>query len=205
MSALHRHRFGGQTLTHDHLHDAPHGYFGHPEDNVAEDRAVSLDPDILPGTYERIDTSTPDGLRQWYIHVAGADPTCTMIRRDEVRVGDVVHSSHSGRRRVTSASTRGVNPPGTTYMVLEGSRFPEANPGDSLIPLIERHTGEQTLRNAPIDESVVHLTPRPDPLSEGDREYLQALIDIDNGANVDEYGADTDRINTYLNALEVAK
>lgn len=136
---LHRHAISGQSFIHAHPHPREHGYYGHPEDAV---KGFSVDgyaePNDMTGTYEKIDTDTVEGLRLWFIHVCGADPTCTMIRRDQVQVGDVVHSSHFGRRKVTAAHTRGT-PTGTTTLSFEGIDYtPEAYPADSLIPLVAR-------------------------------------------------------------------
>lgn len=44
----HRHTFGGQTLSHDHPHERPHGYYGHPEDRPP------FAPGADTGTYERV-------------------------------------------------------------------------------------------------------------------------------------------------------
>lgn len=44
--STHRHTFSGQTLVHDHPHDGPHGYFGHPEDPTPHE------PSDTTGTYE---------------------------------------------------------------------------------------------------------------------------------------------------------
>lgn len=62
------------------------------------------------------------------------DRPLPLVRRDSLRPGDVVHSSHSGRRRVAEAYTLGTGV-GTTYLLLEGCSSPEAYPGDSRMPL----------------------------------------------------------------------
>jgi len=53
---MHRHTYSGQTLRHDHEGgDQPHGYFGHPEDNVNS-------PDFGAGTYELASTGSGHGI-----------------------------------------------------------------------------------------------------------------------------------------------
>lgn len=59
-----------------------------------------------------------------------------MTPRAEINEGDIVISSHSGRRKVIKAQTLGTVGPGTVYLSLEGTIGPEAYPGDSLIPKI---------------------------------------------------------------------
>lgn len=69
----------------------------------------------------------------------------TMERRDSLHPGDVVISSHFGRRTVEAVDTRGTVGPGTTYLTLVGCSSPEAYPADSLIPVVSRARRTVTL------------------------------------------------------------
>lgn len=64
-------------------------------------------------------------------------PEATMERRDSLRPGDVVISSHYGRRTVIAADTRGIVGPGTTYLSF-GGHMTEAYPADGEIPVLSR-------------------------------------------------------------------
>jgi hypothetical protein len=62
-----------------------------------------------------------------------------MTRRDNIRPGDVVHSSHYGRRVVTDVHTAGTGPDGGTtqlsFEVGQSGIRQERYPANSLIPV----------------------------------------------------------------------
>jgi hypothetical protein len=74
-----------------------------------------------------------------YLHVRLPEGT-TLQRRDSVRVGDIVWSSHSGTGAVAHAATHGVGPDGgTTHIRLKGAPGgPDAYPANLPIPVISR-------------------------------------------------------------------
>lgn len=64
----------------------------------------------------------------------------TLRRRDSIRPGDVIVSSHFGTRTVANAKTRGTGPGTTTITCVGIEHAPEAYPADSLIPVVSRAT-----------------------------------------------------------------
>lgn len=96
----------------------------------------------LGGGYLAVKRDHAEGTRVTLWSGINIPDGATLTRRDDIVVGDVVISSHSGRRTVAKVDTRGTAP-GTTYMSLDGTSErigPEAYPGDSLIPVVEYRT-----------------------------------------------------------------
>lgn len=67
------------------------------------------------------------------------------VRRDEVKVGDTIWSSHSGCRSVTGTSSSGET---TTLRLADNSLFTESYPSDSHVP---RLTGSNASLSAALE------------------------------------------------------
>lgn len=100
---------------------------------------VPRDPLGLGGGYLAVVHDDAEGLAVSRWNGLGC-PGAVLVRRGDLRVGDTVWSSHHGRRAVAQVSTLGSEGPGTTYLLLEGTRSPEAYPADSLIPRLPTTT-----------------------------------------------------------------
>jgi hypothetical protein len=84
LASRHTHTYQGQTLRHDHPGgDQPHGYYGHPEDNVNS-------PEFGAGTYELSAPRTGDGM-------AGFDPATAQLRLDQAVSHLTAHHPRAAR------------------------------------------------------------------------------------------------------------